>query len=46
MTAIQLVTVGVKHIKFWTQKGAALTGKRGVFGKEGAQVQACSERLE
>eukprot|EP00049_Salpingoeca_infusionum_P015006 m.287561 g.287561 ORF g.287561 m.287561 type:complete len:1929 (-) comp15790_c5_seq3:4131-9917(-) len=33
----QFVTVGVKHIKFWSQKGASFTGKRGVFGKAGKQ---------
>ncbi|KAL5463172.1 hypothetical protein EMCRGX_G032049 [Ephydatia muelleri] len=29
----QLVTVGVKHIKFWTQAGGGFTSKRGIFGK-------------
>ena len=29
----QLVTVGIKHIKFWTQTGGGFTSKRGVFGK-------------
>ena len=31
----QLVTVGMKHIKFWTQTGGGFTSKRGIFGKEG-----------
>eukprot|EP00794_Sanderia_malayensis_P020047 gene20047-22014_t len=33
--ADQLVTVGMKHIKFWTQTGGGFTSKRGTFGKEG-----------
>ena len=33
-----LVSVGVKHINFWTMKGASLTSKRGVFGKAGKAV--------
>ena len=33
--ADQLVTVGVKHIKFWTRAGGGFTSKRGVFGKAG-----------
>ncbi|KAI0227896.1 Echinoderm microtubule-associated protein-like 6 [Lamellibrachia satsuma] len=28
----KLVTVGVKHIKFWTQTGGGFTSKRGTFG--------------
>ncbi|KAI9545572.1 Echinoderm microtubule-associated protein-like 6 [Dissostichus eleginoides] len=31
----RLVSCGVKHIKFWTLCGNALTPKRGVFGKTG-----------
>ena len=31
----QLVTVGVKHIKFWSAVGGGFTSKRGVFGKKG-----------
>ncbi|KAG7257658.1 hypothetical protein CRUP_015754, partial [Coryphaenoides rupestris] len=31
----RLVTCGVKHIKFWTLCGNALTPKRGMFGKTG-----------
>ena len=34
-TSDQLVTVGVKHIKFWTQTGGGFTSKRGIFGKAG-----------
>ncbi|XP_029642851.1 echinoderm microtubule-associated protein-like 6 [Octopus sinensis] len=30
----QLVSVGVKHIKFWTQTGGGFTSHRGVFGKD------------
>ena len=30
-----LVTVGMKHIKFWTQTGGGFTSKRGTFGKAG-----------
>lgn len=29
------MTVGVKHIKFWTQCGGGFTSKRGIFGKAG-----------
>lgn len=28
-----LVSVGVKHIKFWSQTGGGFTSKRGLFGK-------------
>lgn len=31
----QLVTAGVKHIKFWTQTGGGFTSKRGTFGHAG-----------
>ncbi|XP_061843886.1 echinoderm microtubule-associated protein-like 6 isoform X4 [Nerophis lumbriciformis] len=31
----RLVSCGVKHIKFWTLCGNALTPKRGIFGKAG-----------
>ncbi|XP_006814808.2 echinoderm microtubule-associated protein-like 6, partial [Saccoglossus kowalevskii] len=31
----KLVTVGVKHIKFWTVAGGGLTSKRGTFGNVG-----------
>ena len=34
-----LVSVGVRHISFWTMKGASLTSKRGIFGKSG---KACT----
>lgn len=41
----QFVTVGVKHIKFWTQAGGGMTSKQGVFGKvagkTGKQNQMC-----
>ena len=33
--ADQLVTVGMKHIKFWTQTGGGITSKRGTFGDVG-----------
>jgi hypothetical protein len=39
------VTVGVKHIKFWTKAGGGMTAKQGVFGKAagkpGKQNQMC-----
>ncbi|RDD40098.1 Echinoderm microtubule-associated protein-like 6 [Trichoplax sp. H2] len=31
----QVVTVGAKHIKFWTQTGGGFTSKRGTFGQAG-----------
>ncbi|XP_072121311.1 echinoderm microtubule-associated protein-like 6 isoform X4 [Mobula birostris] len=31
----KLVTVGIKHIKFWQHAGGGLTSKRGVFGNMG-----------
>uniref|UniRef100_A0A8C0UQ86 EMAP like 6 n=1 Tax=Cyanistes caeruleus TaxID=156563 RepID=A0A8C0UQ86_CYACU len=31
----RIVSCGVKHIKFWTLCGNALTAKRGIFGKTG-----------
>ncbi|EGD80929.1 hypothetical protein PTSG_01512 [Salpingoeca rosetta] len=31
----KIVTVGMKHIKFWTQKGNGFSSKRGLFGKKG-----------
>lgn len=30
---IQLVTVGIRHYKFWTRKGRMMKEKRGLFGK-------------
>ncbi|XP_035687635.1 echinoderm microtubule-associated protein-like 6 isoform X3 [Branchiostoma floridae] len=30
-----LVTVGIRHIKFWTQAGGGFTSKRGTFGNIG-----------
>ena len=29
------MTVGVRHIKFWTQTGGGFTSKRGTFGNVG-----------
>ncbi len=41
----RFVTVGVKHIKFWTKAGGGMTAKQGVFGKisgkQGKQNQMC-----
>ncbi|CAF3682759.1 unnamed protein product [Rotaria sp. Silwood1] len=41
----RFVTVGVKHIKFWTKAGGGMTSKQGVFGKaagkQGKQNQMC-----
>ncbi|XP_013391678.1 echinoderm microtubule-associated protein-like 6 [Lingula anatina] len=38
----ELVTCGVKHIKFWTLSGNSLTSKKGVFGKVGEiQTMLC-----
>ena len=34
-SATELVTCGVKHIKFWTLCGNSLSGKKGLFGKKG-----------
>ncbi|KAH0503438.1 Echinoderm microtubule-associated protein-like 6 [Microtus ochrogaster] len=31
----KLVTVGIKHIKFWQQAGGGFTSKRGIFGSAG-----------
>ncbi|XP_030877785.1 echinoderm microtubule-associated protein-like 6, partial [Leptonychotes weddellii] len=31
----KLVTVGMKHIKFWQQAGGGFTSKRGIFGSAG-----------
>jgi len=37
-----MVTVGVRHIKFWTQAGGGLTSKRGTYGDVGkAETQLC-----
>ena len=33
-----LVSVGVRHINFWSIKGASLTSKRGTFGKKAKLV--------
>ncbi len=37
-SADKLVTVGVKHLKFWCMVGGGFTSKRGVFGKKGTQT--------
>ncbi|CAF0858738.1 unnamed protein product [Adineta steineri] len=41
----RFVTVGIKHIKFWTKAGGGMTSKQGVFGKtsgkQGKQNQMC-----
>lgn len=38
----KMVTVGVRHIKFWTQAGGGLTSKRGTYGTVGkAETQLC-----
>uniref|UniRef100_A0A3B3BQF4 Uncharacterized protein n=1 Tax=Oryzias melastigma TaxID=30732 RepID=A0A3B3BQF4_ORYME len=45
----KLVTVGVKHIKFWQHSGGGLTFKRGIFGNLGRQetmMSACYGRAE
>ncbi|XP_048374588.1 echinoderm microtubule-associated protein-like 6 isoform X9 [Sphaerodactylus townsendi] len=35
--ADKLVTVGMKHIKFWQQAGGGFTSRRGIFGNIGKQ---------
>ncbi|TNN30605.1 Echinoderm microtubule-associated protein-like 6 [Liparis tanakae] len=45
----KLVTVGMKHIKFWQHSGGGLTFKRGIFGNLGKQetmMSACYGRAE
>ncbi|KAK5925768.1 hypothetical protein CgunFtcFv8_021400 [Champsocephalus gunnari] len=45
----KLVTVGIKHIKFWQHSGGGLTFKRGIFGNLGKQetmMSACYGRSE
>ncbi|KAA8578091.1 hypothetical protein FQN60_011515, partial [Etheostoma spectabile] len=45
----KLVTVGIKHIKFWQHSGGGLTFKRGIFGNLGRQetmMSACYGRSE
>ena len=38
----RLVTVGVRHIKFWSIVGGGLTSKRGTYGDVGkAETQLC-----
>ena len=34
----QFVTVGVKHVKFWTVAGSELVGKRGILTKAGTDT--------
>lgn len=36
----QFVSVGVKHVKFWTVTGSELTGKRGILTSAGTGVEA------
>lgn len=31
----ELVTVGVKHVQFWTLRNSTLSSKKGIFGKKG-----------
>eukprot|EP00043_Microstomoeca_roanoka_P006737 m.65510 g.65510 ORF g.65510 m.65510 type:complete len:1912 (-) comp13543_c0_seq2:42-5777(-) len=39
-----IVTVGVSHIKFWTQKGNGFSSKRGIFGSVGkVETMLCLE---
>nr|XP_021335612.1 echinoderm microtubule-associated protein-like 6 [Danio rerio] len=45
----KLVTVGMKHIKFWLHTGGGLTFRRGIFGNLGKQetmMSACYGRSE
>ncbi|KAM9770291.1 LOW QUALITY PROTEIN: echinoderm microtubule-associated protein-like 6 [Menidia menidia] len=45
----KLVTVGMKHIKFWQHSGGGLTFRRGIFGNLGKQesmMSACFGRAE
>ncbi|XP_055039416.1 echinoderm microtubule-associated protein-like 6 isoform X2 [Misgurnus anguillicaudatus] len=45
----KLLTVGIKHIKFWLHTGGGLTFKRGIFGNLGKQetmMSACYGRSE
>ncbi|XP_051957235.1 echinoderm microtubule-associated protein-like 6 isoform X1 [Xyrauchen texanus] len=45
----KLVTVGMKHIKFWLHTGGGLTFKRGIFGNVGkheTMMSACYGRSE
>ncbi|KAM9313939.1 echinoderm microtubule-associated protein-like 6 [Pholidichthys leucotaenia] len=45
----KLVTVGMKHIKFWQHSGGGLTFRRGIFGNLGKQetmMSACYGRSE
>lgn len=37
----ELVTCGVKHVKFWIIRGNSLSGKKGLFGKKGQQLCTC-----
>ncbi len=34
LCALQLVTCGIKHIKFWTLAGSQLLAKRAVYGRD------------
>ncbi|KAM6977453.1 echinoderm microtubule-associated protein-like 6 [Aplochiton taeniatus] len=45
----KMVTVGIKHIKFWQHTGGGLTFKRGIFGTLGRQetmMSVCYGRSE
>ncbi|TKS67941.1 Echinoderm microtubule-associated protein-like 6 [Collichthys lucidus] len=45
----KLLTVGIKHIKFWQHSGGGLTFRRGIFGNLGKQetmMSACYGRSE
>ena len=35
----KLMTVGVRHIRFWTRSGGGLTWKRAVLGNLGKQLR-------
>ena len=40
-SATELITCGVKHIKFWVLHGNSLSGKKGIFGKKGCCNIGC-----
>ncbi|XP_061915415.1 echinoderm microtubule-associated protein-like 6 isoform X1 [Entelurus aequoreus] len=45
----KMVTVGIKHIKFWTHAGGGLTSKRGAFrsvGRADTMMSACYGRSD
>ena len=45
-SATELVTCGVKHIKFWVLHGNSLSGKKGIFGKKGTLSCVCSVYIQ